>query len=227
MKGQALVALSIITMLSMTHATATTPEKSFSKDQKQPANPTALKYDFMNSSRGGLSGAELEARQYDLTLQSKVMPNVVGRKVSNNAIKLLGSPYKWGGNSELTGMDCSGFARRSYHLSKNIPLPRAAEEMARKLPIIKKNDLKEGDLLFFNTQGSGVSHVAVYLGGGYFAHAPRAGKLARWDTLKNTYWNRRYLGARRPIVEKSEPALKRISSQSRIKAKKPQLNAVK
>jgi len=77
-------------------------------------------------------------------------------------------------------------------------LPRNSRAQFRSGASIRKEDLQEGDLVFFATDGlKRVSHVGVYAGGGRFIHAPGQGKRIRVASLSNGYFNRRYMGARR------------------------------
>jgi cell wall-associated NlpC family hydrolase len=62
---------------------------------------------------------------------------------------------------------------------------------------VDKDDLKEADLVFFDTMSKGqVSHVGVYLGDGRFIHAPKSGKNIRIDNLSDSYFRKRFVGAR-------------------------------
>lgn len=198
--------------------------------QHQVETVAPLKFDFYHSSLLSPSAEGLMSKELDVRMQENRVPNLKGRKAAHAAIGLLGSKYAWGGKDEKKGLDCSGFVLRSYQISKNGSLPRASFDMAKQLPVIKRSDLKEGDLLFFNTQGSGISHVGVYLGGGYFAHAPREGKLSRWDSLNNSYWAHHFKGARRPasLQEASKSnfplqlasAVKNKDKQEKVKVRK-------
>lgn len=113
------------------------------------------------------------------------------------AMDLLGVPYRRGGSSESTGFDCSGFVRHLYEKSVGQLLPRRAEEQARSTEIIEREELKPGDLVFFNTMRRAFSHVGIYVGDGKFIHAPRAGKSVKVDDMRSDYWQKRFNGARR------------------------------
>lgn len=118
------------------------------------------------------------------------------------ALSLMGIPYKWGGNTPDTGMDCSGFIRYVFKKSLGITLPRTAREMARLGKRIKLKDLEPGDLLFFNTMGYSNSHMGMYIGNNQFIQSQRTG-----DTIKITkfdaYWRSKFNGAKR-IVQENE-----------------------
>jgi cell wall-associated NlpC family hydrolase len=113
-----------------------------------------------------------------------------------NAFGFLGVPYKRGGNSSETGFDCSGFVRAMYQQTVGFILPRKAEQQAAATQTIEKSELQPGDLVFFNTMRRAFSHVGIYVGGGKFIHAPKPGGEVRVEDMGETYWNRRFDGAR-------------------------------
>ena len=117
------------------------------------------------------------------------------------AMGLLGVPYRRGGNTESTGFDCSGFVRHLYEKSVGRLLPRRAEEQARATQVINKEELKPGDLVFFNTMRRAFSHVGIYVGDGQFIHSPRAGQSVRVEDMRSAYWQKRFNGARRVPLE--------------------------
>lgn len=82
----------------------------------------------------------------------------------------LGTPYRYSGKS-FTGIDCSGFVNMLYNKVFNIPLTGSAAELFNRVNLLKKNDLKEGDLVFFKIRKRRISHVGIYLGENKFAHA--------------------------------------------------------
>nr|WP_315204000.1 C40 family peptidase [uncultured Albidiferax sp.] len=114
-----------------------------------------------------------------------------------NAMGFLGVPYKFGGTSADTGFDCSGFVRAMYEQTIGLVLPRRANEQAAATDRIDKNDLRPGDLVFFNTMRRAFSHVGIYVGDGKFIHAPRSGAQVRVEDMRAAYWQRRFDGARR------------------------------
>ena len=131
--------------------------------------------------------------------------NTFGGKASElviQAMGLLGVPYKRGGTSEEKGFDCSGFVRYMYEKSVGLVLPRRAEEQAKVTEEINRNELKPGDLVFFNTMKRTFSHVGIYVGDGKFIHAPRPGKAVRVDDMREAYWQKRFNGARRVQADK-------------------------
>ncbi len=114
-------------------------------------------------------------------------------------LKLVGVRYRWGGNDEDSGLDCSGFVRLVFKDSVGTSLPRTAKEMSEMGQRIDSSQLKPGDLVFFNTMRRTFSHVGIYLGDNHFLHAPRTGAEVRVENMENSYWMQRYNGARRII----------------------------
>jgi cell wall-associated NlpC family hydrolase len=120
----------------------------------------------------------------------------VRKKLISTAERFLGIPYKWGGESQQTGFDCSGLTMVVYKLN-GIALPRNSRSQYKSGRNIKKNDLQKGDLVFFATGwGKKVSHVGIYKGKGKFIHAPSKGKKIQVASLNAGYFKERYLGAR-------------------------------
>lgn len=113
------------------------------------------------------------------------------------AMGFLGVPYRRGGNSAETGFDCSGFVRAMYEKTAGLLLPRRADQQAAFAEKIDKKDLQPGDLVFFNTMRRAFSHVGIYVGDGKFIHSPRSGSEVRVDDMQQSYWKRRFDGARR------------------------------
>jgi cell wall-associated NlpC family hydrolase len=116
-----------------------------------------------------------------------------------SAMNFLGVPYKLGGNSVEEGFDCSGFTRHIFEMSIGLVLPRRADEQALKAGLLNvaRDELKPGDLVFFNTMRRAFSHVGIYVGDGKFIHAPRTGGEVRIEDMRQAYWTRRFNGARR------------------------------
>ena len=114
-------------------------------------------------------------------------------------LKLVGVRYRLGGNDESSGLDCSGFVRLVFKDSVGAQLPRTAAEMSQVGQRIDTSQLKPGDLVFFNTMRRTFSHVGIYLGDNHFLHAPRTGAEVRVENMEDSYWIKRYNGARRII----------------------------
>jgi cell wall-associated NlpC family hydrolase len=125
------------------------------------------------------------------------------------AMNFLGVPYRRGGNTEETGFDCSGFTRLVFENSVGLVLPRRADEQAHAagLRSINRQELKPGDLVFFNTMKRTFSHVGIYVGDDKFIHSPRTGSAVRIEDMRDSYWSRRFTGARRADLSAATPQL--------------------
>jgi len=115
------------------------------------------------------------------------------------AMNFLGVPYRRGGSSADDGFDCSGFTRHIFEMSLGMVLPRRVDDQATASGLLRVNreELRPGDLVFFNTLKRTFSHVGIYIGDGKFIHAPRSGSEVRIEDMRQAYWDRRFTGARR------------------------------
>ena len=122
------------------------------------------------------------------------------------AMGFLGVPYRLGGTSAETGFDCSGFVRAIYSQTVGKVLPRVAAEQAQATKQIDREELKPGDLVFFNTMRRTFSHVGIYVGDGKFIHSPKPGAQVRVEDMTAGYWRTRFDGARRVLTSKLDAA---------------------
>ncbi len=113
------------------------------------------------------------------------------------AFSLLGTKYKFGGNSPEAGFDCSGFIRHIYDATLGQALPRTSFEMSRLGSIVTPENLAPGDLVFFNTRRRAFSHVGIYIGEGRFIHSPSKGRAVEIVDMQDRYWTKRFNGAKR------------------------------
>ena len=102
-----------------------------------------------------------------------------------------GTPYRLGGTTKK-GVDCSAFSQFLFASVYGLSIPRTAKEQYSLTNRISRTELKEGDLIFFNTHG-GVSHVGVYLQNNKFVHASTSGGVMISDIF-DEYWVRRFIG---------------------------------
>ena len=123
------------------------------------------------------------------------------------AMNFLGVPYRRGGSSADHGFDCSGFTRHVFEMSVGLVLPRRVDEQATAPGLIKvkREELKPGDLVFFNTLKRTFSHVGIYVGDGKFIHSPRSGGEVRVEDMRFVYWAKRFTGARRAEPVAADP----------------------
>jgi len=109
------------------------------------------------------------------------------------ALRYVGVPYSWGGSSP-SGFDCSGLVAYAYS-QVNVSMPHSSYAMYNMGSPVSQANLSTGDLVFFDTDGAGASHVGIYLGGGQFVDA--SGSHVQVNSLSG-YWASHYIGARRP-----------------------------
>lgn len=141
----------------------------------------------------------------DLYKTSEETSRGSSRSVSENvtsvitkAYSLIGKPYVYaaaGPNS----FDCSGLTYHIYKNELNILLPRSSRNQASAGIKINKSELRPGDLVFFNTVGSNISHVGLYIGEGNMIHASSGKGRVRIDTILSGWYSSRYVTARRII----------------------------
>ena len=114
----------------------------------------------------------------------------------------IGTPYRFGGGSKK-GIDCSGFTKQLYDQVFNLDIKRNSRDIFSMVSPVKKDELKEGDLVFFKIHSRSISHVGIYLGNNRFAHASSRGVAV--SSLEDNYYSRYfYKGGRMLASFKSE-----------------------
>jgi cell wall-associated NlpC family hydrolase len=113
------------------------------------------------------------------------------------ALLTLGVDYRYGGNSPVTGFDCSGLVAHVYREAWGIRLPHNTKAQSEAGVPVSLAELQAGDLVFYDTQKRPYSHVGIYMGDGKFVHAPKSGARVRVESLRSDYWSSRFNGARR------------------------------
>jgi gamma-D-glutamyl-L-lysine dipeptidyl-peptidase len=129
---------------------------------------------------------------------SKVRPHdeEMGKIAARTAERFAGIPYKWGGNNVVEGLDCSAFVKAVYYLV-GINIPRTAHEQFNAGLAIEKDELQDGDLLFFGKGPQQITHVGMYIGNGKFIHAPRRGEPIQITPVDEEKYVKKYVGSRR------------------------------
>ena len=112
------------------------------------------------------------------------------------ALALRGTPYRLGGNEPATGFDCSGFVRYVF-AQFGYQLPREVQAQYKAGRPIARDEIRAGDLVFFETVSKGASHVGIALGHDEFVHAPSSRGVVRTERYTVEYWAKRWIGARR------------------------------
>lgn len=163
---------------------------------------------------GCQSGAGKPPKAPGYTLLNSISDSDLNRnqakvnEVLQRAYSQAGRPYRYGGNTPETGFDCSGFVRWVYN-PLGVELPRRSRDMLKTGSPVPLDELKPGDLVFFN---SGYSHVGIYTGHGTYIHSPRTGKRIQESQLFPKGRGNKIVGARRIIDNHNatapEPALK-------------------
>jgi cell wall-associated NlpC family hydrolase len=120
----------------------------------------------------------------------------MGAIAARTAERFVGIPYRWGGNNVVEGMDCSGFVRAVYNLC-GLSIPRTSHDQFKAGDLVTKDDLQDGDLVFFGSSADDINHVGIYVGGGRFVHAPRRGEEIRVTAVNESYFEKHFVGARR------------------------------
>ena len=117
--------------------------------------------------------------------------------IAIHALGLVGTPYRYGGNTPESGFDCSGLIGYVYRLRVGTPPPRTVAQLNQWGQPIDASELRTGDLVVFGT-GRSPSHAGIYVGEGRFVHAPSTGGTVRMDDLQSRHWSRQNPAFRRP-----------------------------
>ncbi|MCF8197994.1 MAG: C40 family peptidase [Sulfuritalea sp.] len=112
------------------------------------------------------------------------------------ALGLIETGYQFGGKNPEAGLDCSGLVTYVFNRAANIPLHGSAADLARQGTAVPTEQLRPGDLVFFNTRNRPRSHVGIYIGDDRFVHAPKTNGKVRTESLKNRWFAARFEGGR-------------------------------
>lgn len=156
-----------------------------------------------NRCRLGLAAAGLAAAWSLLAGGCATLPQAppdasAAARVVRLATSLQGKPYRYGGTTPA-GFDCSGFVQYVFREAAGIKLPRTSRSQfgaARRVP---RGNEEPSDLLFFDINGRGISHVGIYLGQGRFVHAPSSGGEVKISNGNDSYWRSRFRGVGRVL----------------------------
>ena len=150
-----------------------------------------------NGSKGWVSGKYLNLIDGDpnSVVQKPSASSSIAKKAVDLAKKQIGKPYEWGAEGP-NSFDCSGLTYYVYK-QNGVTLPRSSTSQATAGKSVSKSSLKEGDLVFFNTNGKGISHVGIYIGDGKMVHSTKPGQPVKIDSINSSYYKARYVTARR------------------------------
>ncbi len=116
--------------------------------------------------------------------------------VTLHALGLVGTPYRYGGNTPESGFDCSGLIAYVYWHAARIQTPRTTQQLGGWGQSVPQAELRTGDLVVFSSRGR-ANHAGIYVGEGRFVHAPSTGGTVRLDHLGSAYWSRQARSYRR------------------------------
>jgi cell wall-associated NlpC family hydrolase len=143
-----------------------------------------------------LAGCAAPGRQGAALLRPSPMSDLQAGEAAFLALGLVGTPYRYGGNTPEAGFDCSGLIGYVYMQSAGISPPRTVAQMSRWGQSVSVSELRAGDLLIFGSGGS-PSHAAIHAGESRFVHAPSTGGTVRLNEIHERYWKTRLLDYRR------------------------------
>lgn len=122
-------------------------------------------------------------------------------QLTNTAYKYIGIPYAYGGTT-TSGLDCSGFTQLVFK-QLGITINRTSASQYSQGTAVSKSNVQVGDLVFYNTSGSGVSHVGIYIGNNKFIHSATSTGVTV-TSMNTSYWAKRYVGAKRIATFEAE-----------------------
>lgn len=144
-----------------------------------------------------------EAALGDFTEDKSYKLPQLADSILSHGLSLVGTRYRYGGSSVKSGFDCSGFIGYLFKEELGMQLPRSSREMINiDAPLVARDELEPGDLLFFSTNGRNrVSHAGIYMGDNQFIHSSssRSGGV-RVDSLEDRYWSRTFIEAKRALA---------------------------
>jgi len=129
-------------------------------------------------------------------LPSRLSPEQAS-DVTIYAVSLVGTPYRYAGNTPDTGFDCSGLIGHVYQTRGGIVPPRTVAKLQGWGQPVSIGNVRSGDLVLFG-KADVVTHAGIYVGEGRFVHAPSTGGVVRLDYLSSKYWAAQQVAFRRP-----------------------------
>jgi cell wall-associated NlpC family hydrolase len=136
--------------------------------------------------------------------EAREQPEVIGKltpgqaqDVTLYAMNLVGTPYRYGGNTPEGGFDCSGLIGHVYQTNGGLVPPRTTAKLQSWGKPVPTEQMRMGDLVVF-LKGDTANHAGIYVGNNRFVHAPSTGGVVRLDSLNSKYWSTQPMVVRRP-----------------------------
>lgn len=150
------------------------------------------------------------AKDYLSQIMGVAMSATSNMKLFHFVYDWIGTPYRFGGSSRR-GIDCSAFTKELYSEVFNMDIQRSSRDIFSMVSPVRKDELKEGDLVFFKIHSRRISHVGIYLGNNRFAHASSRGVAI--SSLDDAYYSRYfYRGGR--MLESFKAELQKQSADN-------------
>ena len=149
---------------------------------------------------GGCSSAPPVQRvpaTYDVPAISSRLSIGQAHDVTLYAMGLVGTPYRFGGNTPDAGFDCSGLIGHVYQTTAGVAPPRTVSSLQNWGQPVPLDGVRSGDLVLFAPRDT-ATHAGIYVGEGRFVHAPSTGGQVRLDQLNSRYWSTQVVAFRRP-----------------------------
>jgi lipoprotein Spr len=166
MKKVTLVISLFFSVLAVQAQTKSAPNQT---DDKAPDEQESLAKDYLSQ----IMGVALSATS--------------NMKLFHFVYDWIGTPYRFGGNTKK-GIDCSAFTKELYSEVFNLDIKRSSRDIFSMVSPVSKDELKEGDLVFFKIHSRSITHIGIYLGNNRFAHASMKGVAI--SNLDDAYYNR-------------------------------------
>lgn len=171
-------------------------------------NGSWLRVLLQNGSFGYIRAADVAVLPKDVVWERKKAPQIFAptgmglatrSEIARYAERFVGTPYHWGGNDIVNGIDCSGFVKQVFRGTIGVDLPRtAAQQVKVGQPIYRLEELQPGDRLYFwSSSRRKIGHTGIYIGGGYFIHASSSHHGVATDYLGKKRWLKILVAARR------------------------------
>ncbi len=204
-----LISLTIIGIFFITGCSSSSNSIRYSSENSKPEKDTRVRYPDNKTAENNQNDSDpdytpdnvesvdiLTFKQKYYSPEINKSPSTSKEKMLMEIVKYMNTPYKFGGESK-SGIDCSAFTQAVYNSCSIHLLRSAGEQFTEGIEIDDKNNLKFGDLVFFNTRKTiKPGHVGIYIGDNLFVHASSSNGVIV-TPLDSEYYSERFMGARR------------------------------